>query len=519
MRAAKALLLGALFILASLAVSAQSPEQGSPTISDAVVPFGGLGSLTEVAGTAPESVLSGVAGDHPEGPSPFPSTDLSGTRVRPAVAASGIDPVVIANNPARAPKGVAWGGVIKGSLTFLAVEHGFRLYTEQSTRQFMVSRPFFDGYAEAVGNMHGWSDGDEFYVNWVGHPMQGAVAGYIWQSNDRAYKDVEFGRNRRYWKAKLRGAAFSFVYSTQFEIGAISEATIGFIQAEPPQVGFVDQVVTPAVGLGWTIAEDYVDRSVIQRFETRVANPWLRILLRGGLNPSRSFANAMNGKVPWHRDDRPGVFKKGEMLSYRPAVATSAARPQSPEIKGVAPFELHIDSSFRQYLGENGAGTCIGGSGSALFRVNPEWQIVGEVGGCKMLGFAENYSADTFEYMIGPRWTPQGSSKWRPHFEALIGGMKVTEEYVNRQKEAELTNAAAAAGVAPPNYNAWTVWSDSNGWTMRAGGGLTYRVNSVFAFQLVDFNYQHGWTSNVAGLNYRNNVQLKGGFVLRMGTW
>jgi hypothetical protein len=97
------------------------------------------------------------------------------------------------------------------------------------------------GYLNSVGNLNGWSDGDPFYVNYVGHSMRGAASGDIWTHNDRAYRDIEFGRNRKYWKGKLRGAAYSYLYGVLFEIGPLSEASIGNIQALYPQQGFVDQ--------------------------------------------------------------------------------------------------------------------------------------------------------------------------------------------------------------------------------------------------------------------------------------
>jgi hypothetical protein len=115
-------------------------------------------------------------------------------------------PAVIAI-PEESPSatGVDWGGLTRDSVLFLAVENAFRCATEQGTRD-AFSNPFFQGYLNSVGNMHGWSDGDPFYVNFVGHPMQGAISGDIWTHNDRAYRDIEFGRNRRYWEGKLRGA-------------------------------------------------------------------------------------------------------------------------------------------------------------------------------------------------------------------------------------------------------------------------------------------------------------------------
>ena len=66
---------------------------------------------------------------------------------------------------------------MRASGRFLAVEHAFRLATEPGTRDGLKGK-FFGNYARAVGSIHGWSDGDEFYVNYVGHPAQGSVAGF-----------------------------------------------------------------------------------------------------------------------------------------------------------------------------------------------------------------------------------------------------------------------------------------------------------------------------------------------------
>ena len=71
---------------------------------------------------------------------------------------------------------------------FLTVEHVFRYATEYGTRD-AFDTPFWPGYFDSVQSLHGWADGDPFLVNYVGHPMQGAVAGFIWQHNDRAYRD------------------------------------------------------------------------------------------------------------------------------------------------------------------------------------------------------------------------------------------------------------------------------------------------------------------------------------------
>jgi hypothetical protein len=169
------------------------------------------------------------------------------------------------------PSGADWHHLFLSSGAFLAFSHAFRCATEQGTRD-AFGGSFLDGYGISLGNMHGWADGDNFLVNYIGHPMEGSVTGYIWQHNDRAYRDVVFGKNARYWKAKLRSAAFSYVFSVQFEIGPVSEASLGHIQASYPAQGFVDHVVTPAIGLGWTVVEDSLDRYVIRTIEGHSRN-------------------------------------------------------------------------------------------------------------------------------------------------------------------------------------------------------------------------------------------------------
>ena len=103
----------------------------------------------------------------PEAPSGADSRSSS-EAFRPAVAVTSVE--------SASARGVDWGGLARDSFLFLAVENAFRCATEQGTRDGL-SHPFFQGYLNSVGNLHGWGDGDPFYVNYVGHPMQGAVSG------------------------------------------------------------------------------------------------------------------------------------------------------------------------------------------------------------------------------------------------------------------------------------------------------------------------------------------------------
>lgn len=198
---------------------------------------------------------------------------------------------------------VQWRSLFRQSFFFLSVQQSFRAAADSDTRNNLGGK-FFGGYWNSLRNLHGWSDGDPFIVNYVGHPIQGAISGYIWIHNDLRFRNAEFGRNKEYWTSRLRAMAFAGVYSEQFEIGPISEASIGHIQSRFPQQGFVDHVVTPTVGMGWMVAEDAMDRYVISRIERHTRKRWVRIIARGFLNPAHSFANCMELDLPWNRETR-----------------------------------------------------------------------------------------------------------------------------------------------------------------------------------------------------------------------
>ncbi len=426
----------------------------------------------------------------------------------------------ISNSLPKQETGVDWRHLLIGSADFLVLEHSFRYASEDATR-YWIGNFSVSGYADSVGSLHGWGDGDPFLVNYVGHPMQGAVSSFMWQHNDRAFRAVEFGRNRQYWKARLRGMAFAYVYSVQFEIGPVSEASLGNIQSRWPQFGFVDHIVTPTIGMGWAVAEDAIDRMVVQRIEPHLPKPWMRVFLRGGLNPARSFANVMDGKVPWHRDDRPGLYKLAPEGSFAAAsfVRGIESVPVDPP-PGVAPFDFSFNATARQYLGNTDAGTCAGGGGTAGFRLAREWQAMLDVGGCRLFEWRAHWSGDALTYTAGPRWTPDVSQRWIPHLEMLVGGTKVTQEYRDPTREAE------AASMPDKNeqediakHNFYTTDWDQAGLAMHVGGGLNLRLNNALELRLANVSYEHSWLDPMHGIQYRNAVQVSGGLVIRMGTW
>jgi hypothetical protein len=204
--------------------------------------------------------------------------------------------------------GFQWGAAIRQSLRFLAVQHAFRLATEEGTRAELKG-PFFKDYFATLRRVRGWHDGDPFIVNYVGHPMMGAVSGYIQVQNDPRGRKQEVGFNKEYFKSRLKAFGWSALYSTQFELGPLGEAAIGNIGIRPTKkwdypMAYVDLVVTPVMGTVWLIGEDALDKYVVRPIENRVRNQTVRLLVRSFLNPSRTMANVLRSKWPWYRDDR-----------------------------------------------------------------------------------------------------------------------------------------------------------------------------------------------------------------------
>jgi hypothetical protein len=206
-------------------------------------------------------------------------------------------------------RGFGWDGAVRQSLLFTGIMHGFRLATEPGTRAELRG-PFFKDYFRAVRNLRGWGDGDPFLVNYIGHPMQGAVSGNIQIQNDPKGIEQEFGLRKSYWQSRFKAMGWAALVSTQFELGLISEASLGNVGLKPTEksqhpMGWVDLVTTPTAGTGWLVMEDMLDRFIVQRIENKFSNRVARGLVRSFLNPSRSFANLMRFKYPWRRDGRP----------------------------------------------------------------------------------------------------------------------------------------------------------------------------------------------------------------------
>jgi hypothetical protein len=209
-----------------------------------------------------------------------------------------------------------WGPALSESMEFLAIEHGFRMSTSYWARWNMQG-PFIRDWLRTVTGVrfNKWDDGDPFLSNYIGHPLQGSVTGFIQIQNDPRGRSLKIGKSKEYWHSRLRATAWAAAYSAEFEIGPISEASLGnlgsyeYLENGKPTngTGLVDFVVTPVIGLGWMLLEDSLDRFVSDKLELKYNNLGTRIL-RGALNPSRTMSNFLRLKKPWYRD-RPNEYQ------------------------------------------------------------------------------------------------------------------------------------------------------------------------------------------------------------------
>lgn len=202
-----------------------------------------------------------------------------------------------------AKSGFDWGAASRQAFLALSIQHGIRLASQEKTRK-ELGGPFFGDYWRSIKGIRGWEDGDSAEVNYIAHPAMGAAAGYIQVQNDPR-GGVEFGGSAEYWKSRLRALGFSAIYTAAFEIGPYSEATIGNVGLNEGTNGAVDFVITPTGGFVWMVAEDALDKHVVQALERRSGNRWAVASARCFLNPTRSLARMLQFRPPWRRDGRP----------------------------------------------------------------------------------------------------------------------------------------------------------------------------------------------------------------------
>ena len=231
------------------------------------------------------------------------AASASAQEATPAIALPAVS-AEAPQTPGPAVEKIDTKGIIKDSLSLLMFEHAARIIFQEKTRR-ELGGPFWGDYVDSIRMPKTWSDGDGSLVNYIGHPIHGAAAGFVFLKHDPRSGKERFGLSSGYWKTRWRPTVFAALYSVQFEIGPISEASIGNVGMHPNTTGWVDYVVTPLGAMAFLVAEDAVDHYFVRWAEERISNKVLRSSMRIFFGPSQALANMAMGHMPWRRESRP----------------------------------------------------------------------------------------------------------------------------------------------------------------------------------------------------------------------
>lgn len=208
---------------------------------------------------------------------------------------------------------VDWPRLLGESFFFLAAQHGGNIAMDHDTRNQLTHGDFWAKYEYCVEHYRWsrWKDDDPFGVDYIGHPMMGAVTNSMYEQNDPKQRALSYENTRRYWMGRLRATAYSAAYSAQWKIGPASEASVGntginyYIRTRDGvytnETGMQDFFITPIGGLAWNVGEDAIDRFILSRIRRGTRNKLL-LLASSLTTPGRSAANVARFRAPYYRD-------------------------------------------------------------------------------------------------------------------------------------------------------------------------------------------------------------------------
>ena len=128
-------------------------------------------------------------------------------------------------------QGFHWRQALTESLTFLVIEQAYVVHTDFNWVVIENGIPFnhyWRDYKQSLSAwVHsGWNDGDPNWFGYVWHPVQGALTGFIQIQNDPQGEKLEFSKTKAYWWSRSKAALWNAVYSTQWNLGPVSEVTV-----------------------------------------------------------------------------------------------------------------------------------------------------------------------------------------------------------------------------------------------------------------------------------------------------
>jgi hypothetical protein len=346
-------------------------------------------------------------------------------------------------------QGFHWGRALTESFTFLIIEQAYVVHTDF---RWVVSQNgvplnhYWRDYTQSLSawTQAGWNDGDPDWFGYIGHPIQGALTGFIQIQNDPAGEKLEFSNSKAYWKSRFKAFVWNAVYSTQWNLGPLSEVTVEKYGAKDRSpwntngswpcntkhcysgVGQIDIVITPLGGTGWLIGEDYLDKKVVRHFEDSTDNKALIDTVRVALNPIRSGANMLHGRHPWYRASRDGMG-----MSLYPDRKNSPAGDESLKIQSANHGNIfigytHTGGSHCEVVINGNATSCdplssvsahLGGWNTSFEKMYLRYfgviaDISGQYGG-----------VNQHDYLFGLRGGAS-ISRFRPFAQAMIGAVQ-----------------------------------------------------------------------------------------------
>jgi hypothetical protein len=406
-----------------------------------------------------------------------------------------VPPVTVA--PKEPPKeGFHWGRALKESFTFLTIEQAYVVHDDFKWVVVENGIPFnhyWRDYKQSLSTwVHsGWSDGDPNLYGYVGHPIQGALTSYIEIQNNPKSRNLEFENSKAYWLSRLKATLWNAVYSTQWNLGPLSEVTVEKYgtKARSPWnqdgswpctrkpcytgVGQVDIVMTPIGGLGWMVGEDWLDKNVARRVESATRNRFLIDVVRCGFNPARGGANILHGQAPWSRprDNRPTYFSSVDEAVDPPLVTP----PADPVITTSEPTSTYIPGRGNvffayAYTGANENSnylTSMNGWNVAIEKkVLPFFGVIGDVSG--------QYGSDNFSASgsCSASGSPSGS---------CVAGKVSVYNFLLGVRGSHLIRriqpfAECLFGAVHTNASAPGIASSNTAFTLALGVGLDFRL-------------------------------------------
>lgn len=192
-----------------------------------------------------------------------------------------------------------WGPAIGQMWIMQGVQHAYAIIFQEKTQRAIMNGPFIKDYFRSIKKIHGWDDGNKFFTNYIAHPMQGAISGFVYLQNHPKHRDQEFSFKKEYWDQRFKAFLWATFWSTNWELGPISQSSLGNVGLYG-HMGFVDLVITPTVGTSLMITEEAIDHYFIKKVENKSFG--IKLLTRMLFNPSRTMANLLRFKEPWYRD-------------------------------------------------------------------------------------------------------------------------------------------------------------------------------------------------------------------------